>query len=395
MEALEPFTIRRQITDLPTRVFSDLVEYCNRAQQYSLLERIVCHLDLTDVDMDSLVRSLKRARLYSGFLYVHAYGLNDYGGAFLSVFEDMLLASGRTKEAGEGSGGKGYQFPTPQQVDIGYKMILFIKYSAEGRVFPRGGKTVVSALCLTQLIELLICKQYPPVPLTNRSNVNSKATPTCNTMTAAALTSPQMNFSYPFLFSLSQIDLYAVFHTLAQAFKTIYGNSDNGNIVKLNNNNLYFTSFGAMFLSVLNFAKYADSHAGATVSGVPEKNNTLGDGGNTLSGSGSGSGSGVSAYNITHQLCFFDLFVDLITTCNVFFSMEFLCTVIQHCQRHIKHPAGRAESLIDSLITRQMKYLPVCLALSLSVSVSLSLRIYLYLSLCLALFLSLCIFHEL
>ena len=343
MEALEPFTVRRQITDLPTKVFSEVVDYCNRAQQYSLLERMVCHLDLTDVDMDSLVRSLKRARLYSGFLYVHAYGLNDYGGAFQSVFEDMLLASGRSKEVGIG-----YQFPTPQQVDIGYKLILFLQYAAKGQVFPRGGKTVVSALCLTQLVELLICKQYPPEPTAAKStsaattpsgSASASASGSGNNtvMSTAAMTSPQMNFSFPFLFSLSQIDLYALFHTLAQAFKTIYGNSDNGNIVKLNNNNLYFASFGAMFMSLLNFAKYADSH-----------------------GANSGASTVVSSYNITHQLCFFDLFLDLITSSNVNFPMEFLSIVIQHCQRHVKQPHQRAESLIESLITRQMKYLPVC-----------------------------------
>jgi hypothetical protein len=343
MEALEPFTIRRQITDLPTKVFSDLVEYCNRSQQFGLLERIVCHLDLNDIDVDTLIRTLKRARLYSGFLYVHAYGLNDYGGAFQSVFEDMLVVTNRAKEKVSG----GYQFPTPQQVDIGYKLILFIKYAANGQVYPRGGKTVVSALCLTQLIELLICKQYPPVPVSNNLSASKNTSASPNTMSAAALTSPQMNFSYPFLFSLAKIDLYALFHTLAQAFKTIYGNSDNGNIVKLNNNNLYFTSFGAMFVSVLNFAKYADSHSGTGSS------STKGDGGNS---------HGISSFNIAHQLCFFDLFLDLVTTCNVFFSMEFLCAVIQHCQKHVKQPTGRAEELIDSLITRQMKYLPVSVA---------------------------------
>lgn len=352
MEALESFTVRRQITDLPTKIFSDLVEYCNRAQQYSLLERMVCHLDLTDVNVDSLIRTLKKARLYSGFLYTHAYGLNDFGGAFQSVFEGMLLATGRGKDVK----GAGYQFPTPQQVDIGYKLILFIQYAATGKVYPRGGKTVVSALCLTQLIELLICKQYPPVPIAVKSTTADAITTASttlsagsglSTMTAAALTSPQMNFSFPFLFSLSQIDLYALFHTLAQAFKTIYGNSDNGNIVKLNNNNLYFASFGAMFMSVLNFAKYADSHMGHGAVSTSNSNS----GGTT---------SGVSSNNITHQLCFFELFLDLITSSNVSFPMEFLYTVIQHCQKHVKTPLNRAETLIEALITRQLKYLPVC-----------------------------------
>ena len=342
MEALEPFIVRRQITDLPTKVFSDLVEYCGRAQQYSLLERMVCHLDLTDADVDNLVRSLKRARLYSGFLYVHAYGLNDYGGAFVSVFEDMLLATGRSK-----SDGTGYRFPTPQQVDIGYKIILFIKYSATGQVFPRGGKTIVSALCLTQLVELLICKEYPPTPMKKNSGSNSSA-PISYSMNTEALTSPQMTFSYPFLYSLSQIDLYAMYHTMAEAFKTIYGNSDNGNIVKLNNNNLYFESFGAMFSSVLEFAKYADNHCNPNVSSMGEN---------------SGGGTAMStSFNIAHQLCFFELFLDLITTSNVSFSMDFLCAVIQHCQKQVKNPPNRAESLVDSLVSRQMKYLPVSCA---------------------------------
>lgn len=361
MEALEPFAIRRQITDLPTKVFSDLVEFCNRAQQHSLLERMVCHLNLTDVDVDSLVRALRRSRQYSGFLYVHAYGLNDFGGAFQAVFEDMLLASGRSSShvadgGGSGSGSGGgvmYQFPSPQQVDIGYKLILFVKYSASGLVYPRGGKTVVSALCLTQLIELLICKQYPPVPLAT-TGVNSVPTtsPPVNTMSAAAMTSPQMNFSYPFLFSLGQIDLYALFHTLALAFKTIYGNSDNGNIVKLNNNNLYFPSFGAMFMAVVNFAKYADSQSGGSGSAGVTVTATQVDG-------GVGGAYTPTSFNITYQLCFFELFLDLITTCNVNFPMEFMCLVITHCQKHVKEPVGRSESLVDSLITRQMKYLPV------------------------------------
>jgi hypothetical protein len=117
-------SFRRQIRDLPPSVYSDFLDYGIRSRKFAFLERCISFFDLVDIDINATVRTLLKQELISGFLYVYSYGLLDYAGAFQLIYEHMMMKQG-TQSA--------LEFPSPEQTDIGYKLLLFIQYTSQNR----------------------------------------------------------------------------------------------------------------------------------------------------------------------------------------------------------------------------------------------------------------------
>ena len=302
---------RRQIRDLPAKVFGDVLDYGVKAMKLAFLERCICHFDLMDIDINATVRLLLKHRLMSGFLYVYSFGLMDFAGAFQIAFEYMVTMP--LVPNASGAPAMDYEFPFPEQADLGYKLLLFVQYTSTGRVYPRGEDTVISSTCLGGLVKALISgEELPSLPSAPR------------TTSSVAVLSQQLDWTvrYPYLFALAKVDYYALFYCLHLAFKELYAQ---GAGVGIENppkaGAAQNDSFGDMLLAVLNFAKMGDT--------ALKMQNSF-------------------------QLCFFEHFLNLLVTVPTPLPEALVEEIVVHCKMHIKSPT-EAEQHVISLVTAQVK----------------------------------------
>jgi hypothetical protein len=301
---------RRQIRDLPAKIFSDVLDYCVRSMKFSFLERCICHFDLTDIDINATVRLLLKHRLMSGFMYVYSFGLMDFAGAFQLTFEHMM-----SMIFVPGAVVADYEFPTPEQADMGYKLLLFIQYAATGRVFPRGESTVISSSCLSELIKAVASPtELPPIPSAPR-------TTTASVEVLAHTRGSSVQF--PYLLALAKVDYYAMFYCLQLAFRELYtqGSGVGVESQQKSDSSHLRNSFGDLIYSLLEFAKIGDSQ--------------------------------MKMQN-SYQLCYFEHFLDLLVSVNTPLPEILVEDIISYCRSHVK-PYLEAEKLIVSLVSAQCK----------------------------------------
>jgi len=308
IESLEPFILQRKIKDLPTKIFSDLLDYGVKASKFSFLERCIAHFDLCDIDINATVHLLQKYNLYSSFLYVYAFGLMDFGGAFQWTFERMMAMKTKSKS---GVGQESTGFPSPEQVDVGYKLLLFLQYTSEGRMFPRGDSVVVPSSCLAALLDSVLSPiALAPFP----------------SMPGDAPTEAQSSIwrkRYPYLYGISKIDYYALFYCLSLSTRALYSHGAAAAIKKNHSqtNESGFASLGDIFSSILDFAKYCDEE--------------------------------MSAHN-GYQVCFYEHSLEQLVSIHVPLPDALINDIVNHCRIHIR-PPDVAESKMCALVASQGK----------------------------------------
>jgi hypothetical protein len=305
--------LRRQLVDLPPPIFQDVLDYGVRSRKFPFLERVISHFDLMDIDINATVRLLLKHELMSGFLFVYSFGLMDFAGAIQLTFEHMI---GKTFSADDNVF-KSDKFPTPEQADIGYKILLFLQYASQGRVFPRGEETVIPSSCLLALTRTLLnVSQLPPIPSSPRQSSGKEAL--CLVQT-----------KYPYLYALSRVDVYALLFCLQHCFKALY--AQNATVISTSSSPVSSEPFGEMILTLLRFTKYGDE---------------------------------MGKLQNSYQRCFYEHFLDLLVSVNTHLPDELILDIIVHCKTHVK-PQAAAEKYMFSLVSLQGKY---CTSPSLFVS---------------------------
>lgn len=118
-----------------------------------VVRRCVLHLDLFSLDLNSTVRFLYQLKMYSSFLYLYSQGLGDYRSAAAHVF----LATSSTHSNLDG---------VVEDAEIGYKLLLFLSYSFQDKIFPTARSKAVDVATVMGLLDLLCSPSFvPPPPL--------------------------------------------------------------------------------------------------------------------------------------------------------------------------------------------------------------------------------------
>ena len=171
LEALEPFILSREIQTLPPGVIAEFCESALRSQRLPSLERCVVYFDVSSLDINFLTKFLYENRMYSSFLYVFSNGLGDFPGAFQSIFHFMLPGIGLDSNVHYSNG-------EDSLVEVGYKLLLFLSYTFDNKVFPRGDTlSICNRAVSLQLLELITSEtlcQFPTffAPLNNSKSAD-------------------------------------------------------------------------------------------------------------------------------------------------------------------------------------------------------------------------------
>ena len=214
LDALEPFILNRRIRWLPPKIIGSLFELSARSHRLPALERIIVHLDLFhDVDIHFVIKFLHANKLNSAYLYAYTNGLGDSAGAFHSLFTARLLYSARSPSSDN-------EFPSSEQAEVGYRLLLFIEYVANGNVYPRGSKIepAPSVDVLWRLLDLLVSYSY-----VSHSSV-SFGEQKSNSLEPNVYSLASEKF--PFLYALYKVDVDALFYCISHGLTVLAATSE-------------------------------------------------------------------------------------------------------------------------------------------------------------------------
>lgn len=86
-ECLEPFVLGGEISQLTATVLNDMIVYYNSFGKTEQLERIVCSLDISTLDIDSTLACLKKNGLIDSYIYIWNSLLKDYVTPLLELIK--------------------------------------------------------------------------------------------------------------------------------------------------------------------------------------------------------------------------------------------------------------------------------------------------------------------
>jgi len=294
LDALEPYILTRMIKTLPPRILGELFDFAIKALRLPALERCISFLDLQEIDLDASSRFLLEHRLYSGFLYVYAFGLGDFVGAFQTIFESMIcLPRFPSTETPD--------FPSPEQADIGYKLLLFTQSVSQGKLFPRRDDTQTSLDALFQLLNTISNERFqrreqPCLSVLSDGNEQG-----------AALLSQVSQKRFPYLSNLTSIDPGATMFCLSQGLQRLQEAT--------------MSSVVALYDAIFQFATFSNEDLG-------------------------------SKGRLT--VVFFDFFLPLMSQCSFTLPLELLESALRHESNSLK-PWFVTEARITQLAIRQSK----------------------------------------
>jgi hypothetical protein len=176
LESLEPFILSQEISSLPPMLIAEFCEMALHANRLPSIERCVAYFEVAHLDMNFLTKFLHENRMHSSFLYVYSNGLGDFPEAFQVIFNftldfNSILDEGAQdgavvqKAEEDAREEESRLYLNPEQSDVGYKLLLFLSYTFEKRVFPRGD-AVESITESTSWGLLKICteRHFQPFP---------------------------------------------------------------------------------------------------------------------------------------------------------------------------------------------------------------------------------------
>lgn len=195
LDSLETYIMAKKIVKIPANIINSLFRYIEVSpHKKNSIDRCIPWVDISIIDLNYCARFLSEKSMVSSFLYIYAFGIGDFGTAFNVVIEKLVNTQASLFAIGE-------NFPSPQQADIGYKLLLFLKYTGEMRSYPSGENVIISLGQIQNLMTLLISKKWVINPLSNSNLV--------------------VNICYPYLYILAKIDAPATYYCLSMLIRRI------------------------------------------------------------------------------------------------------------------------------------------------------------------------------
>ncbi|KAK1803009.1 hypothetical protein P4O66_021538 [Electrophorus voltai] len=126
LESLEPYILSERIGCLTAPVMRDLLSYFQENGMMESVEGCLVHMDITNLDIQQVVRMCWDNQLYDAMIYVFNSGMNDY----ISPMEKLFQVIGPPLQEGKPL--------TDEQVIMGNKLLVYISCSLAGRAYPLG-----------------------------------------------------------------------------------------------------------------------------------------------------------------------------------------------------------------------------------------------------------------
>jgi len=235
LEALEPYILSRLVRTLPKHILSHMTG-ANGAVggSFPSLERCIAFLDLQGFDNELLAKVLLERRLYSGFLYVHVYGLGDAPAALQLLFKTMSSISKMQQlEVSPGRRASSailLPLPSPEEAEIGFKVLLFIRFLSEGKIFPRGEACTGSSAAAGANLDFLVASIRFLLNERFQAETQSAAT----ALSCPGASSEWSTHRFPYLSYLVMIDPGAPVYCLSKGLQFLEGRGLNhGDLVHL------------------------------------------------------------------------------------------------------------------------------------------------------------------
>ncbi|KAE8703626.1 vacuolar protein sorting-associated protein 8-like protein isoform X2 [Hibiscus syriacus] len=137
LELLEPYILKDMLGCLPPEIMQALVEHYSSKGWLQRVEQCVLHMDISSLDFNQVVILCREHGLYGALVYLFNKGLDD----FQAPLEELLVVL-RNSQRGSASG-------------LGYRMLVYLKYSFMGLAFPPGQGTLPPSRVLSLRTELL------------------------------------------------------------------------------------------------------------------------------------------------------------------------------------------------------------------------------------------------
>ncbi|KAI9760052.1 MAG: hypothetical protein M4579_001885 [Chaenotheca gracillima] len=131
-EKLEPYILDSQVRSVPPAVLKDLISYFTSKGFESTLEEMICHLDVTTMDLDQITTLCKENNLYDALIYVWNQAIHDYTTPLI----DLLSLVKPT----QGSSHPSNRHQEEQSADLvsALKLFPYLSYTLTGRIYPTG-----------------------------------------------------------------------------------------------------------------------------------------------------------------------------------------------------------------------------------------------------------------
>jgi len=182
LDVLEPYVLNDKLHYIAPEAMAQFVEHCKASNDVATVERCLLHMDVTIMDFDSILSLLRRNGMYTALLHVFAHGLNDFLTPLEIILESLFNAA---EECDVYAPRRANGAPRNAFEMLGYKALLYLRYSFEGRTFPQGTplepEETVTKL-RAEMLRFLFRKEYRPsatvtasrgdTPHTQHVNVN-------------------------------------------------------------------------------------------------------------------------------------------------------------------------------------------------------------------------------
>ena len=226
-EALEPYILSGKITDLPENILKDWCGNYSRLSRFAALERNIVHLNVRqDSSILYLCKLAIDRKLYSTLLY--CMSMKDLAGSLCIIHQ--FLGNG----------------DTVSEVSLGYKILLFLMYSFDYCLFPRGDVMETPYDDIMRLLEMLVkddatTKLDDPI-LQDVYQYSQNQNP--------HLSSNNMH-RFPHLMALLPVDSTALFYCISRALSRIAHSTEASSQLNRKRG-------GVVLDQLLEFCKYAD-----------------------------------------------------------------------------------------------------------------------------------------
>lgn len=125
IECLEEYIFGGKISALNPLLVTDMIEYYNGRQWYSLLDSIIPHLSISSLDIDFVVKMALDHHLFDSYIYIHNCAFHDFIGCFNDLVErfEHLMAEQSNKN-------------DENVVLLGNKLLVYLSSMLTGVYFP-------------------------------------------------------------------------------------------------------------------------------------------------------------------------------------------------------------------------------------------------------------------
>ena len=132
VELLEPYILSDKLHYLAPEALQEFVNHFTALGQVFRVEQCLLHLQVKELDFDTVLKLCQKHKLYSAMVYIYNNGLNDW----ITPINTLIAVCKPSRTASPKGGSDSAEVRTQRL--LGYKLMLYISYCFQGQEFPSG-----------------------------------------------------------------------------------------------------------------------------------------------------------------------------------------------------------------------------------------------------------------